>query len=181
MGSAERVSALIGMPLAPVKRVSCGAATSRASRRGREDRVKTKVLHAGGDKTWAVVFDTGDEVVRGLTEFAKAQGLGAAHLTAIGAFRSASLGYFEWQSKQYRKIPVDDQVEVLSLVGDVALRDGEPSLHVHAVVGKSDGIVVGGHLLEGYVRPTLEVIVVESPAHLRREHDPVSGLALIRL
>jgi uncharacterized protein len=120
--------------------------------------VKAKQLHAQGEKTWAVVFDTDDEVVHGLTGFAKAQG-----------------------TKQYRTIPVDEQVEVVSLVGDIALRDGESSLHAHAVLGKADGSVVGGHLLQGHVRPTLEVVVVESPAHLQREHDPVSGLALIRL
>jgi uncharacterized protein len=143
--------------------------------------VKAKQLHAQGEKTWAVVFDTDDEVVHGLTGFAKAQGIGAGHLTAIGAFRRAVLGYFDWQTKQYRTIPVDEQVEVVSLVGDIALRDGESSLHAHAVLGKADGSVVGGHLLQGHVRPTLEVVVVESPAHLQREHDPVSGLALIRL
>jgi hypothetical protein len=162
---------------------SCGARDLGSPREARqkEKYVKAKQLHAQGEKTWAVIFDTDDEVVRGLTEFAAAHGLGAAHLTAIGAFRGAMLGYFDWQTKQYRKIPVHEQVEVLSLVGDIALRDGVPSLHAHAVLGKADGTAIGGHLLEGHVRPTLEVTVIESPAHLRREHDPVSGLALIRL
>lgn len=143
--------------------------------------MKAKQLQARGEKTWAIVFDVDDEVVRGLTDFAAAHGLGAAHLTAIGAFRDAMLGYFDWQSKHYRKIPVHEQVEVLSLVGDIALKDGAPSLHAHAVLGQANGSVLGGHLLEGHVRPTLEVTVVESQVHLRREHDPVSGLPLIKL
>jgi predicted DNA-binding protein with PD1-like motif len=117
-----------------------------------------------------------------LTAFAKEQRLGASHFTAIGAFSGATLGYFDWQPKEYQKIPVREQVEVLSLVGDIALKDdGAPEVHAHVVVGKADGTAHGGHLLEAFVRPTLEVIVVESPAHLQRRYDPESKLALIRL
>ena len=92
-----------------------------------------------------------------------------------------TLGYFDWESKQYKKIPVSEQVEVLSLIGDVALKDGEPKVHAHVVLGRSDGSTRGGHLLDAHVRPTLEVILVESPVHLRKQVDEESGLALIRL
>jgi predicted DNA-binding protein with PD1-like motif len=57
---------------------------------------------------------------------------------------------------------------------------GEPSLHIHLVAGKRDGSAVAGHLGESHVRPTLEAIISESPAHLRKVKDPDSGLALIR-
>jgi uncharacterized protein len=144
--------------------------------------MKGKLISSAGDKTYAVIFDTGDEVVKGLTDFAREQRLAGSHLTAIGAFEDVTLGYFDWQTKEYRKIPLREQVEVLSLVGDVALKpDGSPQLHAHVVVGRSDGTTRGGHLLEARVRPTLEVVLVESPAHLQRKHDPESGLALIRL
>ena len=84
--------------------------------------------------------------------------------------------------KEYEKIPIEEQVEVLSLVGDIASKgDGEPQVHAHVVLGRSDGMTRGGHLLEAYVRPTLEVVLVESPEHLRREWDEEVGLALIRL
>ena len=102
-------------------------------------------------------------------------------MTAIGAFRDATLGYFDWEAKEYLKIPVNEQVEVLSLIGDVALKDGEPKVHAHVVVGRSDGSTRGGHLIEAHVRPTLEVIVTESPVHLHKQVDEESGLALIRL
>jgi hypothetical protein len=135
----------------------------------------------GGEKTFALIFDVGDEAMAGLVRFARENRLGCAHFTAIGAFRDATLGYFDWEAKEYEKIPVAEQVEVLSLIGDVALKNGEPKVHAHVVVGRSDGSTRGGHLLEAHVRPTLEVILIESPAHLRKEHDPESGLALIRL
>jgi predicted DNA-binding protein with PD1-like motif len=133
-----------------------------------------------GRRTFAIVFGTGDEVAKGLLAFARENGIGGAYFTAIGALREVTLGYWNWQAKDYRRIPVREQVEVLSLVGNVALApDGAPKVHVHVVVGKADGTAHGGHLLEAYVRPTLEVILVESPRHLRRQHDPETGLALI--
>jgi predicted DNA-binding protein with PD1-like motif len=133
-----------------------------------------------GRRTFAIVFDTGDEVASGLSAFAHEYGIGGAYFTAIGALREVALGYWDWETKQYRRIPVREQVEVLSLVGNIALTpEGAPKVHAHVVVGKADGTAHGGHLLEGHVRPTLEVMLVESPRHLRRTHDPATGLALI--
>ncbi|MCA1685296.1 MAG: DNA-binding protein [Planctomycetia bacterium] len=144
--------------------------------------MKSRLIHEHqGEKTFALIFDTDDEAMAGLVDFARANALGAARFTAIGAFRDAVLGYFDWDKKAYHKIPVREQVEVLSLIGDVAVKDCEPKVHAHVVVGRSDGSTRGGHLIEAHVRPTLEVILTESPAHLRKQFDEESGLALIRL
>ena len=141
--------------------------------------MKSRLLHANGQKTFVLVLDKGDEAVAALTEFARERNLSAAHLTAIGAFSEVTLGYFDRERKDYVRIPMREQVEVLSLVGDIAIAKGEPQLHAHVVVGKRDGSAHGGHLLEARVWPTLEVMVVESPAHLRRVKDAETGLALI--
>jgi predicted DNA-binding protein with PD1-like motif len=141
--------------------------------------MRSKLLNADPPITYAVALETDEEVVGTLTRFLAVAEVDTASLTAIGAFRDAVLGYFDWQSKSYRKIPVDQQVEVLSLIGDVAMADGQPSLHVHAVLGRADGSVVGGHLLEAHVRPTLEVILIQPPSYLRKRRDPETGLALI--
>lgn len=144
--------------------------------------MKAKLLNNRGEKSFALIFDTDDEVASGLADFARRERLTAAHFTAIGAFRDVVLGYFDWQKKEYVKIPLREQVEVLSLVGDIALAEGGgTNVHAHVVVGRSDGSTRGGHLLEAHVRPTLEVILVESPSHLQRRHDAESGLALIRV
>ncbi len=139
-----------------------------------------QVESGGGRRTFVIVFGAGDEVARGLFAFAHEHEIGGAYFTAIGALRQVTLGYWDWETKDYRRIPVSEQVEVLSLAGNVALTaDGTPKVHAHVVVGKADGTAHGGHLLEGYVRPTLEVVLVESPRHLKRTHDPETGLALI--
>ncbi|ESY98781.1 PPC domain-containing DNA-binding protein [Mesorhizobium sp. LNHC209A00] len=140
------------------------------------------VNEANGQRTFVVVLDPGEEAFAALTSFAVEQKIGSASLTAIGAFQLATVGWFDLEAKTYRKIPVDEQCEVLSAIGDVATGDdGKPSLHVHAVLGLSDGTTKGGHLLEGTVRPTLEITVVEAPGHLRRRKRAEFGVALIDL
>lgn len=141
--------------------------------------MRSKLLNADPPITFAVVLDTGDEVIGELGKFVREQEVEAGSLTAIGAFSRAVLGYFQWETKQYEKIRVGEQVEVLSLLGDVAVGDQGPTLHLHAVLGKADGSVVGGHLIEAFVRPTLEVILIQPPSYLRKRKDPETGLALI--
>jgi predicted DNA-binding protein with PD1-like motif len=144
--------------------------------------MKAREVHeTDGMKTFVLVFDTGDEVMSGLKEFAVRCGLTASHFTAIGAFQRATLGYFDWDRKDYDRIAVDNQVEVVTLAGDIAMEAGEPKVHAHVVLGRRDGTALGGHLLDAIVRPTLELTLVETPATLQRRHDPVSGLNLIRL
>jgi uncharacterized protein len=141
-----------------------------------------KQLHAAdGQRVFAVILGTGEAVMESLQRFAEAERLTAAQITGIGAFSEAGLRYFDWERKEYLPIPVKEQVEVASLLGDVAVSpDGKPALHVHLVLGRRDGTALAGHLAEARVRPTLELIVTESPAHLRKALDPESGLALIR-
>jgi predicted DNA-binding protein with PD1-like motif len=143
--------------------------------------MRSKVLNEHDERTFAVIFDLGDEVMSGLKRFAGENNLSATRFTAIGAFETAVLGYFDWQKKDYERIPVNEQCEVLALVGDIALDAGKPQIHAHVVVGLRTGEARGGHLLEARVRPTLEVILTESPGYLEREHDARSGLNLIRI
>lgn len=131
-------------------------------------------------KTFILVFKTGDELAEGLLRFAKEEKLSAGSFKAVGALSSVRLGWFSWESKQYEpSVTLDEQVELLSLIGDVALKDGEPVVHAHVVIGKKDGTAHGGHLLKASVRPTCEVVLTESPTHLQKFIDPDSGLALI--
>ena len=143
--------------------------------------MRSKRLAETDDKTFALVFETGDEVIESLTSFAKREGLGGSHFTGIGAFSDAVVGYFDWQRKDYDRIAIREQVEVLSLAGDIALDGGEAKVHAHVVLGKRDGTAHGGHLLEARVRPTLEIILVEMPVHLRRVYNADSKLPLIDL
>jgi predicted DNA-binding protein with PD1-like motif len=142
----------------------------RVNELGREGRGHASVL----------VFDTDDEVITTLEAHARRTGIKAAHFTALGAFRAATLAYFDWETKEYQEIPVDEQVEVTSLVGDIGTHEGGPAIHVHCVLGRRDGSPITGHLLEGHVRPTLELFLTAFDDELVRKTDEETGLPLIR-
>lgn len=141
--------------------------------------MRYKVLNAAEKTTYALVFDSGDDVMETLKTFAEEHSLKASRFTAIGAFSQVELGFFDFAIKDYKKIPVHEQVEVLSLLGDVALYGDDPKVHAHVVLGRSDGSAIGGHLMKATVHPTLEVILEEAPGYLQRRMDKETGLPLI--
>ncbi|MFC8867375.1 PPC domain-containing DNA-binding protein [Streptomyces sp. NPDC057148] len=143
--------------------------------------MKWRQVQDGPSAVYVVVLDPGEDAVAELTAFARDRSLGASQVTAVGAFSEAVVGWFDRQAKDYRHIPVEEQCEVLSLIGDIAVADEGPAPHLHAVLGLSDGSTRGGHLLSGRVWPTLEVVVRDSPADLAKTHRPEIGLALIDL
>jgi uncharacterized protein len=144
--------------------------------------MKSKLVSKEGERTFILVLDQGEEAFKTITDFANRMKLTGASLTAIGAFKSAKVGWFDFESKQYKPILINEQCEALSIIGDIAQGDdGASSLHVHAVLGMQDGTVRGGHLLEAIVRPTLEVTITETRSHLRRKKRSDLGIALIDL
>jgi len=108
--------------------------------------MKATVINEGPERTYAVIFDQGDEFMASMLSFAKEHGLSGSSFTAIGAFSDVTLAYFERDRKAYRKNPFHEQVEVLSLVGDIAMEGDEPKIHAHVVVGRADSTTRGGTL-----------------------------------
>jgi len=143
--------------------------------------MQSKVLNESAELTIAVVFDSGEEVAEGLQKLAGELNLTAARFTGIGALSRAILGFFDPEKREYREIKIDEQVEVLSMIGNFAMEDSQKKVHAHMVVGKSDGTAHGGHLLQAWVRPTLELLIIESPNFLARKMNSSIGLPLIDL
>ena len=141
--------------------------------------MKHKLLSAGDKATYALIFESGDEIVEIMKTFANEHSLKASSFKAVGAFSEAVLGFFDYSINDYKKIPVNEQVEVLSLLGDVALYGDESQVHIHVVLGRENGAAIGGHLLQAKAHPTLEVILEESPSYLQKRMDKETGLALI--
>jgi predicted DNA-binding protein with PD1-like motif len=143
--------------------------------------MKFKLLNEGAQKTFAIILDNNEHVMACLKDFAVKHNIHAAQFTAIGALRQAVLGFFKFDMKDYKKIYIDEQTEVLNMSGDISIYKNEPMLHVHVVLGKEDGTAHGGHLMEGIVHPTLEVILTESAGHLNRQMDDSVGIPLIKI
>ena len=134
------------------------------------------------ERTFVLILDQGEEAFKAISEFADREKMTGASVSAIGAFSTAKVGWFDLAAKQYRPIEVNEQCEVLSLIGDVAQGDdGKASLHLHAVLGLRDGTLRGGHLLSGSVQPTLEVTITETAVHLHRKKRDDLGIALINI
>jgi uncharacterized protein len=144
--------------------------------------MKSKLIQDGQPRTFVLIFDKGDEVTKTLLEFARANQLKASYFTAIGAFSDVTLGFFERDRKDYKRIEVNEQVEVISLFGNIVHDEsGQHKLHAHVVIGKSDGSAHGGHLLKARVWPTLELFLTETSGELRRKIDEETNLPLISI
>ena len=140
-----------------------------------------RLLRRDPDRSWLLVFDHGDRVVEGLLSFAEEQGVAGARLWGIGALEHVELGFYRAERRDYDRFTFQEELELLSLHGNLGVTDEGPRVHTHVVVGRSDGTAHGGHLFEGRVGPTLELFVTEAPVEIRREMDEGFGLPLIRL
>jgi uncharacterized protein len=157
-------------------------ATGMNNHHGKNLLMKAKLLHDGPQRTFALVFDTGDEVNSQLLQFAKDPNLTGSHFAAIGAFSEVTLGFFDLAKQDYLENRLEEQLEVVSLLGNFAVQaNGEHKLHAHVVVADGEAKAMGGHLLSARVRPTLEVVVTEEPTHLQRKIDQATGLPLIAI
>jgi uncharacterized protein len=155
-------------------------APSQAVPKGKAPAMQVQLLSRGEQTTeYAVIFGEGDEAFSGLLAFAQKYRVTSAHFTAIGGLSSATLAWYDPQRKMFKKIPIDGQVEVVSMIGDIALYEGKPVVHAHMAVATSDGTVHGGHVLAAYVSPTLEVMVTVDPIAMQKRLDSENGLTLI--
>ena len=144
---------------------------SQAVEPGKAPGVKVKLLSTHGQtKTYVLVFSPGDEVRSGLNDFAQHFNVKSAHFTAIGDVFSGKLGFFDYERKMFKVIPIDTS-EIASFAGNIAVFNGKPIAHTHVSVANKDGLVHGGHLLELYVGPTLEVFVTVEPTAVYKKLD----------
>jgi uncharacterized protein len=130
--------------------------------------------------TEVLIFAEGDEAVSQLLQFAREERIGGAQLFGIGAASRVKFAILDLVEKRYQPIEIQEQVEVISLLGNIAVADdGQPALHAHIVVAKRDGTAHGGHLLELHVRPTLELFLTHT-MRLQRRKVPDLPLQTIR-
>lgn len=140
-----------------------------------------KFTTSASQRHFFLVFDRGDDVIDATRKLAREQHIGGGHFAAIGALERAVIAYWNPELHEYERIDVAEQVEVASLIGDVAVEGDETKIHAHVVLGRRDGSSLAGHLLEGAVFPTLEMHLVDLGQPLVRREDDETGLSLIDL
>lgn len=122
------------------------------------------------------VFKPGEEVIDTLLRL----GIDSAQFVAIGGFESATLAYWNRDTKQYEDHVLDEQLEVVSLIGNIARVGGKHKVHAHATLGRRDLSTMGGHLKRGVVYPTLEMMIIPVDPPLMREKDAYTHLDLLK-
>jgi predicted DNA-binding protein with PD1-like motif len=126
-------------------------------------------------------FLSGEQLVAPLLEWLGREGIGYAALTGLGAVSRATVSYWNSQTKQYEQHQLDEQMEVVSLIGNVTIREGVPFIHAHVGLGRSDLSVIGGHMSELVVHPTLEVWLRPETEAVHRALDESCGLYVMQL
>lgn len=132
-------------------------------------------------KTHILVLRTGDDALQSISDFAAKNQIEGASFSAIGAFERSTIAYWNWDTKEYEHIEVAEQVEVLTMTGNVARSGNDPRLHAHVILGRRDGSTIGGHLIRASVRPTLEIFFIDYETRLTRSRDKTTGLWLLDL
>jgi predicted DNA-binding protein with PD1-like motif len=168
-----------GDTLLPVGYTRPGPITDLGRAPGMQTRLVAET--ANGEMTYAVILAKGDEILSGVTAFAIRENFTSGSFTGIGALQRATFGWFDEARRAFREIPIDEQVELVSLIGDVGLVDGRPAIHAHGAVALPDGRVHGGHLLEAVVSPTLELFFTGYSTPLTKTRDEETGLFLFDL
>ena len=120
--------------------------------------------HAGPARVFDVNFSPGDELLSGLTDLAIAHNITSGYITGLGGLSGALLAWGDPVVGGFKKIPIDEKCELISLIGHIQLRDGKPVVHLHAVVGFGDGSTKAGHVFEARVAPLAEISVVATNA-----------------
>jgi uncharacterized protein len=150
-----------------------------AIEKGKAPGMKYRLLSEhDGIKEFTLIFAKGDEVLSGVSDFVKQQKVGSARFTAIGALQSAKTAWFDLAKKSYRVNTINKQCELISLIGDIGLYEGTPTVHAHFSVGFETGAVEGGHLIEAVTFPTVELFMTVFPVALDKELDPATDLKL---
>ncbi|MFZ0391716.1 MAG: PPC domain-containing DNA-binding protein [Calditrichia bacterium] len=130
------------------------------------------------DNNFLIRLQRGEKVMESLLQFSKETQLEGAILQGLGAVTEVTLGYFEWDKKEYRQKTFSEIFEMLSLLGNLTRVEGEHFWHLHASLADSEYRSFGGHFFEATVTVTAELVVTPLPQPLIRSFDDTTRLNL---
>lgn len=129
-----------------------------------------------GVQNWVVVLSPGDEVLSAMSEFAKAQKVSNAHFVGIGGVKDPEVAWYDLDTKKYKAMKRAEQMEVLTMSGDIVGGENGPVVHAHMILGDASGNAWGGHLIRATASPLLEIYVTIFPTPIVKKPDPATGL-----
>jgi len=130
---------------------------------------------------YLMVLRQGDDVFARLEALMRDEKIPAATIAGFGFLRTATFGYFDFETKEYRPKTFND-LELTNLTGTLAWKEGKPAIHAHGVAGDESFRTFGGHVLSLEVgRGSLEISVVVIPTRLERAVDAEIGANVLQL
>ena len=131
------------------------------------------------DKNYILRFDPNEEITRELSNFCEKEKLFAGTITGIGSASEVTISFYNLDTKQYESVTVARRMEIVSLLGNVALLEGKPFAHLHGIFSDADMQPISGHVKELVVSATCEIALTRFDGEVRRAHDPKTGLNLL--
>jgi len=122
----------------------------------------------------------GEDLLAGLEQRGAAAGIKLGAVRAIGAVSRARFGYYHQTERRYAFLEFSEPLEILALLGNVSLKDGQVMVHAHVTLADAQGRAWGGHLAEGTLVFACEYEIQEylGEKPLARALDEETGLFL---
>ena len=133
------------------------------------------------DDRYQLRLESGEALNASLLDWLAGQDIGYAVMTGLGAVSGATVSYWNGETREYEQHELNEQMEVVSLIGNATMKEGRPFTHIHVTLGRRDLSVVGGHLNDLVVNPNLEIWLRAEDATVDRTLDERSGLFLMDL
>jgi len=123
-----------------------------------------------------VSLQTGDLVNESLREIAVKENISNAWINGIGAIDSVEIGYMDVVNKKYQKRNFNDNYELISLIGNITIKDGVPFVHTHITFSDTEYKVFGGHLFDANITATGEIILTVTDSKIDRQFNENVGI-----
>tara|TARA_B110001454_G_scaffold146857_1_gene136371 strand:- start:474 stop:902 length:429 start_codon:yes stop_codon:yes gene_type:complete len=125
-----------------------------------------------------ISLETGDEIIESITNVLKIEKIYSGMINGIGAISQVELGFYNIESKEYKKEFFNYDYELTSLMGNITLKDEVPFVHIHINMSDDNFKVLGGHLFSAVTAASAEVIILLNEQTIKRELDKNVGLYL---
>ncbi len=129
---------------------------------------------------YVVRLNRGDEIISSITELCKKEAIKAGSISGIGATQLVEAGFYSFKKKRYCGYCFNQNMEILSLLGNISTKDGDPYLHLHIVVSNDEGEALGGHLTKAIISVTGEIFIDTIDVEINREPDSLTGINLMK-
>lgn len=121
-------------------------------------------------------LDKNADIPNVLKTFCKERKITLGTISGLGSLKSATLAFFDPKTKVYKEKTFKEPLEMASLVGNIAVKDGEPVIHLHTTIAGKNYKAYAGHMVKGVVSLTTEIYIDVIKGKVEKTFDKETGL-----